>query len=73
VWTYLPPLLFGLGAVGVVSNPDGAVATQAAQLERLLIRVTRGRHEAGEAGEELAGAAAGETQSAQTAKKAPTP
>jgi branched-chain amino acid transport system permease protein len=37
-WAYVPALLFGLGAIALAVNPEGVVAQQARQLERLLVR-----------------------------------
>jgi branched-chain amino acid transport system permease protein len=37
-WGNVPPALFGIGAVFVAQNPDGALAVQARQLRALLTR-----------------------------------
>jgi branched-chain amino acid transport system permease protein len=41
-WGEVPTLLFGLGAVGVVLNPEGAVLHNGRQLRRLLMRALSG-------------------------------
>jgi len=38
-WAQLPPLLFGLGAILIASNPDGVVAMHARQLRELTERL----------------------------------
>jgi branched-chain amino acid transport system permease protein len=39
----LPPILFGLGAIGVARNPDGVLAEQARQIKWLFERLRPGR------------------------------
>ncbi len=41
-WANLPTILFGLGAVLVVNNPDGVVATHGRQLQGLLMILAHG-------------------------------
>lgn len=45
----VPPLLFGLGAIGIAKNPDGILAVQARQLRSLLgkLRSTRPKSPSG--------------------------
>jgi branched-chain amino acid transport system permease protein len=38
-WAQLPPLLFGLGAILIASNPDGVVAMHARQLRGVTDRL----------------------------------
>lgn len=38
-WGNVPTLLFGLGAIGVAVNPDGAVAQNARQLQSLALKI----------------------------------
>jgi branched-chain amino acid transport system permease protein len=45
-WSNLPTILFGVGAVLVVNNPDGVVATYGRQFQALLVMLARGRRPA---------------------------
>jgi branched-chain amino acid transport system permease protein len=40
-WGQVPPILFGLGAIGVARNPDGVLAMQARQLRWVVARMRR--------------------------------
>lgn len=42
-WGDIPTMLFGLGAIGVARNPDGAVAQAGRQVRHLLAQVLAGR------------------------------
>jgi branched-chain amino acid transport system permease protein len=42
-WAAVPTLLFGLGALGVVLHPEGAVLYNGRQLRQLLVRILSGR------------------------------
>jgi branched-chain amino acid transport system permease protein len=44
-WGNVPTLLFGLGAVMVAANPDGAVAMHARQLRALMLRLAGWRNQ----------------------------
>jgi branched-chain amino acid transport system permease protein len=44
-WGNVPTLLFGLGAVMVAANPDGAVAMHARQLQALMLRLAGWRNQ----------------------------
>jgi branched-chain amino acid transport system permease protein len=59
----VPPILFGLGAIFIAKNPDGALAVQARQLRGLLYRLRRPELEPPSTGEpprpEPAGVGAG--------------
>lgn len=39
-WANVPALLFGLGAIGLAVSPDGAVATNARQIQSIAARLT---------------------------------
>lgn len=39
LWDNIPALLFGLGAIGVAADPDGAIAMNARQVQRLAARL----------------------------------
>jgi branched-chain amino acid transport system permease protein len=43
-WGNVPTLLFGIGAIGLIIDPDGSVAMQARNLEQLMYRL-RGRRQ----------------------------
>jgi branched-chain amino acid transport system permease protein len=40
-WGNVPPILFGLGAIGLIMDPDGSVTMQARNLEHLAYRLRR--------------------------------
>jgi branched-chain amino acid transport system permease protein len=44
-WGELPTLLFGLGAIGVATNPDGVLASYARQLQSLVFGRGRSRQQ----------------------------
>jgi branched-chain amino acid transport system permease protein len=46
----IPPILFGLGAIGVARNPDGVLAMQARQARALVAMVGGRRKTAGSPG-----------------------
>src|SRR5580693_7747727 len=48
-WGNVPTLLFGLGAIGLIIDPDGSVTMQARNLEQLMYRL-RGRRQPAVAG-----------------------
>jgi branched-chain amino acid transport system permease protein len=48
-WGNVPTLLFGLGAIGLIIDPDGSVTMQARNLEQLMYRL-RGRRQSAVAG-----------------------
>jgi branched-chain amino acid transport system permease protein len=48
-WAYVPALLFGLGAIGLAVSPDGAVATNARQLQNIGARLASRKTTAGQA------------------------
>jgi branched-chain amino acid transport system permease protein len=49
-WANVPALLFGLGAIGLAVSPDGAVATNARQIQAIAARLTGKKTADGQAG-----------------------
>jgi branched-chain amino acid transport system permease protein len=70
-WANVPALLFGLGAIGVAVNPEGVVATNARQIQRLAGRLS-GRTASAAAASPRTGARGREPAQARTAPSVQT-
>jgi branched-chain amino acid transport system permease protein len=42
-WGNIPTIMFGLGAIGLIIDPDGSVTTQARQVEAFIYRLRHGK------------------------------